>query len=97
MELLRQEFPELITGALLSGFPVNPSSIIADSGANILSLDFDGLWKGYVDQCHKQGFQVSTWTVNMDNDIKSAIDMGVDYITSDRPDQVFKTLKELEE
>lgn len=97
LRLLKQEFPEIITGALLSGFPVNPSSIVQDSGADILSLDFDGLWKGYVDQCHEHGFQVSTWTVNRDSDIKKAIDMEVDYITSDRPDQVIKTLKGFED
>lgn len=90
--LLRKEFPDLMTGALLAGFPVDPVSVAKSCGAGTISLYYEGVNREYVDLCHSGGIQVSVWTPNTESDIRDMIDAGVDAIASDRPDLVLKAL-----
>lgn len=48
----------------------------------------------WVEQAHKQGIEVNVWTANTEEDMKYFIDLGVDYITTDHPDQLIKLLSE---
>ena len=48
----------------------------------------------WVEQAHKQGVEVNVWTANTEEDMKYFIDLGVDYITTDHPDQLIKLLSE---
>lgn len=91
---LRARLPDLALGALLVGFPVDPAAVVRAAGANILSLNHEGLWKEYVDECHRNGVGVGVWTVNDEQTIRRMVYFGVDYITSDRPDLVLKLLSE---
>lgn len=94
LKILKAEFPQLITGALLAGFPVDPVSVVKSCGADTLSLYHEGLTKDYVDLCHNGGVLVSVWTPNTEKEIDSVIAAGVDSIASDRPDLVLKALKQ---
>lgn len=83
---LKERYPSLVTGALLVGFPVDPVSVVKSCKADILSLNFEGLTKEYVDLCHKGGIKVSVWTPNTEKEIQASVAAGVDSLASDRPD-----------
>lgn len=89
---IKQIFPRLITGALLVGFPADPANVARSCRSEILSFFHEGLTKDYVELCHKGGIQVSVWTPNSEDEIRLALDAGVDSIASDRPDLVLKAL-----
>lgn len=44
----------------------------------------------WVDQAHELGMKVNVWTVNKEEVIKEMLDLGVDYITTDKPELVQK-------
>lgn len=46
----------------------------------------------WVRKAHESGIEVNVWTVNTEEDMKYFIDLGVDYITTDHPDQLLKLL-----
>ncbi len=47
----------------------------------------------WVEQAHKEGLEVNVWTVNTEEDMKYFHDLGVDYVTTDHPDQMIKFLE----
>lgn len=47
----------------------------------------------WVKQAHDLGLEVNVWTVDSDEDIQYFIDLGVDYITTNKPEQVQAMLK----
>lgn len=93
LKVLKDEFPQLVTGALLAGYPIDPVAVTKACGADTLSLYFEGLTKDYVDKCHEGGILVSVWTPNTEEEITGALDVGVDSIASDRPDLVLQAAK----
>ena len=51
--------------------------------------------KNWIKQAHKLGMYVNVWTVNKEEDIRWAIQSGVDYITTDDPVLVQKLIDEM--
>ena len=47
----------------------------------------------WINKCHELGLTVNVWTVNDKKDMQWFIDMGVDYITTDKPDVLKRMLK----
>ena len=89
---LKKLIPNLETGALLAGLPVDPVSIAVACKSDTLSMYYEGLDRDFIDQCHAGGIKISVWTPNTADEIKKLIDLGVDAIASDRPDTVLKLL-----
>lgn len=87
---LKETFPEVATGALLAGYPIDPVAVAKACKTDTLSLYYEGLGKEYVDMCHASGIKVSVWTPNTEKDIRDMLNAGVDAIASDRPDIVLK-------
>ena len=48
----------------------------------------------WINKCHELGLTVNVWTVNDKKDMQWFIDMGVDYITTDKPDVLKRMLKD---
>lgn len=92
IRMLKEQFPDLETGALLVGFPSDPMAVAKSCGSGVLSFHFEGLTRDYVEKCHKMGLKVSVWTPNTEEEIAGALAAGVDSIASDRPDLVLKAL-----
>lgn len=90
--MLKERFPDLETGALLAGFPVDPVSVAVAAKTETLALYYEGLTADYVSQCHDGGIQVSVWTPNTEEEIRAMIDIGVDAIATDRPDIALKLI-----
>lgn len=47
----------------------------------------------WVKQAHENGLEVNVWTVDSEEDMKYFIDLGVDYITTNYPEQLQALLK----
>lgn len=92
LKALKEAYPDLVTGALLVGFPADPLQVAKSCNSDILSFHFEGLNRGYVEKCHNGGVLVSVWTPNTSEEIAGVIKAGVDSIASDRPDLVLKAL-----
>lgn len=58
-----------------------------------LNIHFSGASKILADTLHSNGLKLSVWTLKHDRDIKNVLDMGVDNITSLRPDKVIRIKK----
>lgn len=69
---------------------------LASTGIN--GIDFHYTWftkyPDWYQQARNHEMSVNCWTVNGENDMKSMIDLGVDYITTDRPDVLRNLLGE---
>ena len=92
--LLKQKFPEADCAALIAGFPVDPVSMVKNCGCNMISVNYEGISKNYVDKCHDGGIKVTVWTPNDEKSILSSLDAGVDAIASDRPDLVIRLIND---
>lgn len=46
----------------------------------------------WVEQAHKLGLEVNVWTVDEEEDMRYFIDLGVDYITTNFPEQLQQLL-----
>jgi len=58
----------------------------------MISVNYEGISKNYVDKCHAGGIKVSVWTPNDEKSILSSLEAGVDAIASDRPDLVIRLI-----
>lgn len=59
-----------------------------------INIDFDLLTPEIVEKIHQKGFKIFTWTVNTEEDIRSALKMKVDGIISNFPDRVKKVMND---
>ena len=48
----------------------------------------------WVEQAHKLGLEVNVWTVDKEEDMRYFIDLGVDYITTNYPEQLQQLIGE---
>lgn len=90
MRDLNQAIPGLVTGALLSGLPVHPGAVAREAGCRFMSLQHRLLDAAYIDLCHQEGILINAWTPNLLEEILPLVRMGIDGITSDRPDLVLQ-------
>lgn len=75
--LLDRLMPMRRDGVLPSGVP------IAGPGLRVLRSD-----PSYVDRAHARGHRVFVWTVDEPEDVAFVLDLGVDTIITNRPDEV---------
>lgn len=70
---------------------------LKDSGILCADFGYEYLFnnKSIFTTAHSLGMVVNAWTVNSANDMKKAIGLGVDYITTDNPDDLKEILDRL--
>jgi glycerophosphoryl diester phosphodiesterase len=71
---------------------MSPLDLMQAAGARIWSCQHHDLTAGAVAKARELGLGVWTWTVNTEADLRRALDLGVDAITTDRPDRVLRYL-----
>lgn len=67
------------------------------NGVNGVDTYFGTLYQKtyWYDQARANGMSVNVWTVDGKEDLRKMIDMGVDYITTNKPDELRALLKEM--
>jgi len=70
-------------GKKLEGFP---------EGVEIAGPHYSVLDQEYVDQLHRMGYKVFTWTANKEKDLERIIGLGVDGVLTDDPGLMLKIL-----
>ena len=57
-----------------------------EAGASDLGIDYRVLDAGLIEAARRARMPLAAWTVNEESDIRRVIDLGVDVVTTDRPD-----------
>ena len=85
---LRALLPDLETGALFIALPVDAVGVARDCGAQALHPNFHYLTAELVEEAHRAGLAVNTWTVNDPADIDRVRAMRVDGVMTDHPERL---------
>jgi len=80
--------PQIRTCALIAGIPVSLAQIAVEAGAWAINPNVHHINQALVDDAHKRGLKVITWTGNHAHDIARMKELGVDGIISDYPDRL---------
>jgi glycerophosphoryl diester phosphodiesterase len=82
-----QRLPNVPTGALICGVPLDWAACAAELGADVLSLSSEFVDDKLVDDAHRRGVRVFVYTVNEVDEMRRLKTMGVDGIFTDYPDR----------
>ena len=77
-----------------SDYPMDRASAVA-AGIKGINYDFNKLTDTQIADAHEKGMVVGTWTVDKEEDMRTMINRGVDFITTNEPvllQQVLETL-----
>jgi glycerophosphoryl diester phosphodiesterase len=85
---IKQLNHDIRTCALIAGIPVSLAEIAADAGAWAINPCINHINQSLVDDAHKRGLKVLTWTANTPHDINKARSLAVDGIVSNFPDTI---------
>ncbi|MFC4766139.1 glycerophosphodiester phosphodiesterase [Effusibacillus consociatus] len=80
--------PHIRTGTLYDREPANLFEYLQSLGGDAVHPSYRLVTKEKVEQFHKLGFQINTWTVNRAFSMKRILQMGVDGIITNYPDRL---------
>ncbi|MDP4143749.1 MAG: glycerophosphodiester phosphodiesterase [Bacillota bacterium] len=83
---------EIKVGLLYDCWLFKPEEYCRNTGADALHPSFYSLNQNIVENTHKAGFIINTYTVNELDDMKRMISMGVDGIITNYPDKLAELL-----
>ncbi len=75
-------------GILMKKKPVEYNQVVKEIEAHSINLHFKSVTGEFVEDAHRNGLKVYTWTVNDFSDIKKMKELKVDGIFSDFPDRL---------
>ena len=87
--------PELATGVLYSGRPIDPVGLARAAGADALMPYWANLVAEDVERAHAAGLSVHPWATSEPDEIRALLGMGVDSVCSNHPDRVVAARAEL--
>jgi glycerophosphoryl diester phosphodiesterase len=93
LKKLEQIEPDLPTGYLYSGRPIDPKQVKEELGIDFLGPHFGLVTEGYVRKAHEAGLKVNPWTVNTPRDQKRMIALDVDAMTTDQARQLVELIQ----
>ncbi len=86
--------PSLWTDGLdLAEFPDIPH-MVRQLGAQVWSGNYLDITARNVQSAHSLGLSIYAWTVNTETDMRTMMDYGVDAITTDYPDRLYRILNQ---
>ncbi len=85
LKTIKEIYPQLNTGCLFYGLPINPVDIAAAAMASGLSLNVDWIDAQLVTECHAAGLSVTVWNANDEETFIKMAQFGIDYIATDAP------------
>lgn len=80
--------PQIHTCALIAGIPVSLAALATDAGAWAINPNVHHINQALVDDAHRRGLKVITWTADDPRDIHRVKALGVDGIISNYPDRL---------
>jgi glycerophosphoryl diester phosphodiesterase len=80
------------TGVLFVGRPINANRLAKDVKADALVMLYKTVDKRIVREAHKEGLKVFIWNIDDKSEVKEYVKLGVDAISSNKPDIVIKNL-----
>ena len=96
VQKLKQLEPSAQTALLCSGAIFVTGEQCEKTGAAALHPNIRQLaYTGLVQDCHKRGLKVRTWTVNEADDLKLAMSLGVDCVCTNRIDYMKEQIKNI--
>lgn len=96
LKALKEAHPDLRT-ALLYGHAMTPEQtveFVRKYKADIIHPQLYCINKEIVDACKAEGIEINVWTVDAEQDIRHAMELGVTGIITDVPDVVLRILRE---
>jgi len=73
---------------------IPPAKLKEDGFAGLdYTLDVYKQHPEYIHQARKLGLKTNVWTINDEKDMKWCLENNIDYITTDKPERLFKLLK----
>lgn len=81
----KEKLPYFKTGIIYSRGMKNPLHLALGIKASILLPKFELASRELVEKAHRHGLMVFAWTLNSEEDIRKAVEMGVDGFASDDP------------
>jgi glycerophosphoryl diester phosphodiesterase len=88
LKLARASESRIRTGALYFGRLVDSISVAIASGADALCPQWSTVDARLVAEARSAGLAVCVWTANEPDDVRAALALGIDGLTSDYPDRV---------
>ena len=92
LPLVKRALPRARTAASFNVRPVDPIGCARPAEPDIIGVRHDFLEPELIDEVHRAGYKVSTWTVNDPEKARLLAMAGVDYIITDRPDIILRAL-----
>jgi len=80
--------PDIKRAVVQESIPIGYAEFAEETGSSAVVLSHETVTQAYVDDAHKRGLQVFTYTVNEPEDIALMKALGVDGIISNYPDRV---------
>ena len=84
--------PSLRRGVLSGSYPVRPLALLRDAGATILWQEHTLVDRSLVDALHDAGMQLIVWTVDDVAEMRQLVEIGVDGICTNRPEEGRRTV-----
>ena len=87
--------PKAKCGVIVSDRPIKPLQVVRHAKADNLHIRVPFVTKDLVQLLHKNKKKVFAWNADKEKDVANMIKYNVDFIGSNKPDLVIKTLKKL--
>jgi glycerophosphoryl diester phosphodiesterase len=80
--------PQIPFAPIIAAKPLDYAYFAQSMNANAVNPASDFIDREFVQDAHRRGLKLITWTVDNRDDIKTVVDIGVDGIISNYPDRV---------
>lgn len=91
---MKELCPNIKTGVIFSSRPVKPVNLALDAQSDSLFPRFSYVDKELVQECHENGLEVFPWPVDIIEDMKCMVTLGVDGIVTNKPDLANSVLRQ---
>lgn len=95
LEEVHQLNPNLRTGALFFDVQGSICQKALDVGSETIHVYYKNINLGLVEEAHSKGLEVEAWNPDEAEEMKRMIDLGVDVISSNRPDILLSLLRSI--
>ncbi len=85
LKRFHQRMPDIRIGALTGSLPLDMAAYAEQLGAWSANIDMDLICPEFVDDAHRRGLKVLTYTVNTREDLQRMAAMGVDGVFTNYP------------